>query len=153
MNKNYELAICELFNPHMHSNINNNNIDSLHYHYLIYTIIDKEEFIDNSYEPYIDLLSRFYTYRLRNSLFSRPINIYNDHPIANYNNIIIKPNYIKLDIIQKYDLDNGEQFAIIKTHFLRLLQRKWKKIYSERMNEIKRKKSINYLLKRELFGK
>ena len=60
------------------------------------------------------------------------------HPIVrNFDTIVSNNNYIKFDILQ-YILDEttGCACAILKTHFIRIIQKKWKKIYAERINII-----------------
>ena len=63
------------------------------------------------------------------------------HPtIRNYHNIISNPNYIKPEIGEYIILPTQEAVAILKTFWLRIIQRKWKKVFQER----KEKRRLNY---------
>jgi recombinational DNA repair ATPase RecF len=76
------------------------------------------------------------------------------HPIIrNYNNIIKRENYIKLDIIEKVLLESGEIIAIIKTFWIKIIQRKWKKYYSKLISRISFNKNVRNRLIIELTGK
>jgi hypothetical protein len=54
---------------------------------------------------------------------------------------------MKLDILQ-----DGTYSVILKTHWLRLIQRHWKKVFKERTLIIKKRCSIKNLLSREIHG-
>jgi hypothetical protein len=52
--------------------------------------------------------------------------------LRNYNNIIKKPNYLNLEIGQIYYLKGSECVCIIKTFWLKIIQRAWKRVYKIR---------------------
>ena len=52
--------------------------------------------------------------------------------IRNYHNIISRPNYIRPEIAQCILLPTLEHIAIIKTIWIRIIQRKWKCVFIER---------------------
>ena len=56
--------------------------------------------------------------------------------MRNYHNIIKHPSYLNLQIGQIYYLKGDECVCVIKTIWLKLVQRSWKKIYKIR-KEIK----------------
>jgi hypothetical protein len=143
-NSKYELGICELYNSHIHGHTwrSYNNIDG---HYIIYWLIETESFMtSNDYKDVISLLlDGYYIYINRTY-----------HPIIrNYNNIIKRENYIKLDIIEKVLLESGEIIAIIKTFWIKIIQRKWKKYYSKLISRISFNKNVRNRLIIELTGK
>jgi hypothetical protein len=76
------------------------------------------------------------------------------HPsIRNYYNIISKENYIKPEIAEYIILPTREAIAILKTFWLRIIQKKWKKIFQERKNIIKQRCNFSNLSIREIQGK
>ena len=76
------------------------------------------------------------------------------HPwIRNYKNIAARNNYIRPEIAECIILSGNETVAILKTFWLRLIQRKWKNIIKERENIIKKRCTLNSLRHRELTGK
>lgn len=75
------------------------------------------------------------------------------HPvIKNYRYIISQPNYIKPEIGEYIILPTQEAIAILKTFWLRIIQRKWKKIILERKRIINMRKSPIALFTREITG-
>ena len=62
--------------------------------------------------------------------------------IRNYFNIISRPDYIKPEIGLQIKLDTGETVAIIKTFWLKLIQRAWKRAYKRRQFVINGRKQI-----------
>jgi len=62
--------------------------------------------------------------------------------IRNYFNIISRPDYIKPEIGLQIKLDTGETVAIIKTFWLRLIQRAWKRAYKKRQEIVNGRKQI-----------
>jgi hypothetical protein len=65
--------------------------------------------------------------------------------IRNYFNIISRPDYIKPEIGLQIKLDTGETVAIIKTFWLRLIQRAWKRVYKKRQEIVNGRKQISSL--------
>jgi hypothetical protein len=72
--------------------------------------------------------------------------------IRNYENIISKPDYIKPEIAECIVLETQHCVAIIKTIWIRLIQRKWRKVYAERKNILRKRMSTASLSTRELTG-
>jgi len=73
--------------------------------------------------------------------------------IRNYYNIISRPDYIKPEIGECIELATGEQIVIIKTIWLKIIQRKWKKVFAKRQQIIKYRLSPSSLSFRQLTGK
>ena len=98
----YELAICEIYNSNYHGISNNINIDS---QYLIYNTISLEEFYNNEYLYYLNLLRRIY------DLILLLDNNYSQHcNIRKYKTIISNINYSKLDIVEIFILPTNEWY-------------------------------------------
>jgi hypothetical protein len=72
--------------------------------------------------------------------------------IRNYQNIIARPDYIKPEIAECLMLESQHSVAIIKTIWIKLIQRKWKKIYAERKAVIRLRMSYSSLKTREITG-
>ena len=130
-----ELAVCEIIHPCLHGNH--------HYysgHYLVSWLISHNEFISNQYQNTLDSMKKFYWERSDSP----------SHPtIRAFWNIISTEKYYQLHIVQGYELDSGEQTAILKTFWLRIFQRKWRNICRDRREALKR---IRYLYHREITG-
>jgi hypothetical protein len=71
----------------------------------------------------------------------------------NYKNIIRRQDYIKPEIAQCIYLKTNECVAILKTFWIRLIQRTWKNVFKKRKDCIKKRCSINALKYREIYGK
>ena len=133
----YNISICELYNKRLHGNENSDVL----YHYLVhsrYKILD------------INIISE-----TSNSLNNEYVWLENQmHDIfRNYKQIITMDNYIKPEITECIYLNTGHCVAILKTFWLRLVQRKWKNIIKERNNIIKKRCNLNSLRHREITGK
>jgi len=139
----YKLAICHLFHPTLHGHTENSDENILG-QYLVFWEVNKNVYFNNYYNTYLNDLTHFYNIIISN--FPHPI-------IRNYNSIIKRENYIKLDIVKIDTLNGLEEVAYIKTFWLKLIQRKWKKIYYNRKNLIKKLSNPKYLLEREITGK
>ena len=70
----------------------------------------------------------------------------------NYINIIKKDNYIKPEIAQCIYLESGHCVCILKTFWIRLIQRKWKNIMKEREEIIRKRRNPLSIRKREITG-
>jgi hypothetical protein len=73
--------------------------------------------------------------------------------IRNYHNIISRLDYIKPEIGECIQLVTGEQIVIIKTIWLRIIQRKWKRVFAKRQLIIKYRSNPRSLTLRQLTGK
>ena len=153
----FKLALCELHCSRIHGGTENG-------HYLVMrtfdeldTITDEDIYADDDEEDigvdeeesmnytmwsmryhYEDILERF----LRN-----PHRI-----IRNYLNIISESNYIKPEIIMKLKLSSGHRVAILKTYWIRIVQRKWKKVFAERVRIKELRKKIGNIQWRTMRG-
>ena len=73
--------------------------------------------------------------------------------LRNYNNIIKQPKYLNLEIGKIYYLNGGECVCIIKTFWLKIVQRAWKKVYKRRQQIRQRRSRPDSILYRQFSGK
>jgi len=161
MNKNY-LLICELFHPDLHGYDMNESDPNINGHYIIIHIDensdqDSEYYSDSdsdSEDDYfilnavlIDIYKKKYKY-LTSSYKKNNLEII--HPtIRNYFNIISSENYITPQIGYQVYLSGNECVAILKTFWLRIVQRCWRRVYNARKQFLKPPNIIQYLRFRE----
>lgn len=135
----YNIILCELYNKNIHGNAEN---EFLKYNYLV--IVRIKKFNNSSIKKYAKLLNDGYR------------NYHNkSHEIfRNYKNIILKNNYIKPEISQCIYLPNeGHCIAILKTFWVRLIQRKWKNVLIKRKMCLQLRCNPNILKHREIYGR
>ena len=128
-----ELAICEIFNPVIHGNIAGESSYGINGHFLVHNTISLEDWYNYSFEDIVTTLRDAYDHYISawgNRLPQHPI-------VLNYEAIIRGCRYIKLDIVVLDELEGRECVGYIKTHWLRLVQRRWKKIYKQRQEIVK----------------
>ena len=133
----YYISISELYNRRLHGNVKSDVL----YHYLVYS---RFKTLDMNQINYV-----------ANNINNGYLELDNQtHDIfRNYTQIITRENYIKPEITDCVYLNTGHYVAILKTYWLRLIQRKWKNIIKERENIIKKRCTLNSLRHRELTGK
>jgi hypothetical protein len=99
--------------------------------------------IQNLLQPYFTNYAIINEFEYLNILKSQMLKIYQTKQIfidnlqhsliKNYENIIKMPYYIKPEIFQKVYTKSDHCFAIIKTFWIRIVQRSWKRVYKERI--------------------
>jgi hypothetical protein len=144
MQNKYLLGVCEIFHPNIHG-FTNNSYPYIQTHFMVISIIHKYDFFHMSINSYQDHIQKYYNMNL-NKLLNHPF-------IRNYYNIISNINNIKLNIIEIIEMSGYEYSAIIKTFWLKILQRKWKNIYKNKILKLKKMKNIKYILNREITTK
>jgi len=162
----YNLVLCEIFNRHIHGSPNK-KITAIDGHYLLISKFtgdatnlqnddnsdsdsDSEPDDNSDSESNINSVAEYYNeyYNEQEQQGIKPHII-----IRNYKNIIARPDYIKPEIGQCIVLDSQHSVVIIKTMWIKIIQRKWKKIYAERQTIIRRRSQIWSLYTRELTGR
>jgi hypothetical protein len=144
----YYIAICEIFNPRIHGKDENSTI-GIENHFLVNETFTLEEFYDKSYQETITALKADYKRISRNNSKS----LKQAHPtIRNYNKIIENRNFIKIDIIFIDELPGRESVGYFKTFWIKLIQRKWKKIYKQRQDILKQRMLIKSIREKQLTG-
>ncbi len=171
--KNY-LMLCELHFPAIHGKTADSD-PHIETHYLVYdrfeprtgisySCLDDEEYYtdgeyvsdgsDNENSGYTinDSIAFLKNHYANPSNFNRAS--LGSHPtIRNYHNIISRQNYIKPEIGKYIMLPTQEAVAILKTFWLRIIQRKWKKVFQERNNMIRNRLGLYSLYMRHITGK
>ena len=160
----FNLVLCEILNTHLHGN--DDNIDG---HYLIINKFDAStgsaiysgsdndsESDDDDYSVYSDdsdsSLSLFTN--IHNDYYHQQVpNTVKHNIIRNYRNIIARPDYIRTEIAECIVLPSQHTVAIIKTIWIKIIQRKWKKVYAERNKIIKTRMQYSSLKTREITGR
>ena len=135
-----EVALCELYHPRFHG------IWAAHpclYTSFLYTApLSLIELYGGEYTPFIEDRERAIGHRLRMANIGHP---YLDNYIyVARNNIFGGPQLVK-----RYHTSSGHVLCIIHTIWLRLLQRKWKSVYTRRLNH---RKSLASLWWRSIHG-
>ena len=128
-----ELVVCELYNPIIHYYDYTNNVkewENICMHWLniktFPTNISK-----NKINRFIKIVKNNYK---KYNLLTHPF-------IKNYHKIIVNKNYLQLHLAKNILLNSGETICIIKTYWIRIIQRTWKRIYKERLLIIQKRKN------------
>ena len=76
------------------------------------------------------------------------------HPfIRNYRQIVLRPGYIQPEIAECIILPTGESVAILKTFWIRIIQRAWRRVLLERATILKKRSTPCELYYRQMRGK
>jgi hypothetical protein len=171
--KNY-LMLCELYHPKLHGFDENSDPNIFGHHMVAYIkhsresdnesdggysddYNDDDDSSDENDELTLDnTIMQTYQNKYKNLVQnSLKFNINLEHKIVrNYINIVTKDNYITPHIGQRIYLSGDECVAIIKTTWLRIVQRCWRRVYKTRMQIINNiKRNPQYLLRREYDSK
>ena len=155
-NKHY-LMLCELHYPPFHGKDENSD-PFIETHYLVYDRFDFRTGISLTPEPDINDIDDAKLNDMLEFLKEYYANYnpetYKQHPtIRNYHNIISRPNYIKPEIGEYIILPTQEAIAILKTVWIRIIQRKWKKVFIERKNIMFKRCLTTSINSREIYGK
>ena len=141
----YSLGACDIFHPQIHG-FNENSDKNIIGKFLLYETFNPEEFYDGEHLIMIDIY-----YNAYNTFYLRNIQ---SHPtIRNYHNIVSNPTFFKIEIIESEVLPTLETICVIKTFWIKLIQRKWKKIYKARIDMLAKIKNPRNLMLREYSGK
>jgi len=161
----HKLVLCELHNSNIHG-FDENSDPTVSGHYLLVgtfkniyltnynmTDDDDENVGDNNDSGFIDFeVMRLYRnkYRYLGRLLNTTLHI--KHPlIRNYNKIIQNvDNFIKPEIAQIFTLNGGETVVILKTFWLRIVQRAWKRVFAKRQEIMSIRMSVRVLSIRQL---
>ena len=109
------------------------------------SIVDSDDENENNNPKLIDLYRYKYSILLRSATFMNSCHSI----IRNYHNIIKSFYYIQPHIVECVYLPGGECVAILKTFWLRIVQRTWKRVYKQRLQLLC---SVPMLRLRELRG-
>lgn len=134
----YNIIMCEIYNRNIHGIPETGSLVDTHY-----LVTGKFKNID------LDIINDICDYL--NSEYIHIIPSKKRHPIIrNYRNIIEKPYYIRPEIGECIYLPTNECIAILKTFWIRIIQRNWRRVLKERIQIIKERSSYQFILKREI---
>jgi hypothetical protein len=158
-NGKYQLVLSEIYNETIHGLSNHVDYD-INTHYLIIETFDYGricyETDDSNDEYYISgrtIISSINKIAMAYNRRYTKIKRLTHSILRNYANIIVKKNYIKPEIAECIYLKNNEYIAILKTFWIRLVQRTWKRVFNERHIVILKRKSPVSLNYRVIHGK
>jgi len=143
-NTRYNIILCELYNEGLHGETSDSVVKSSHLVYCRFKQFDLEyieDYVDDFNAHYLELIS-----------YNDPA-IINHSVFRNYTNIITNQPYIRPEIAECVYLENQECVAILKTFWLRLIQRTWKNIFRKRKYVLSKRSNIASLKHREITGK
>ena len=164
----FNIILCELYNQNLHG-ITETSDETINTHYLVIEQfktfntsggVDPEietnnelTYISND-EPEPDIYSIANLYNNRYRILCRKYKHKLVHSvIRNYKRIISNRNYIKPEIAECIFLKDSECVAILKTFWIRIIQRTWKRVYAERKYIISQRKRLHELKYKELNGR
>ena len=135
----YNIVLCELYNnTHGTPNINSQH---LYYNYL--TIYRFKTLDINEINEIVFVYNDCYEFIENRNILS---------PIRNFENISTRENYVKPEIAECVVLESGHNVSILKTFWLRLVQRRWKNIFRNRKNILRLRCQSTTLKFREVNG-
>ena len=153
----FELALLELYIPLKHGILQPKQASLLYGNYMIIERTELDRFYNK--ENYIFRTLRKFKRDYNNYVdkVKYEMNITSLHPfIRNYDKIIKNPKHYKIEIIEPINISIGENewdvynTAIVKTHWIRLIQRRWRMFQEKREHDIK---DLMNLKHREITGK
>lgn len=113
----YSVAMCEMFNEHMHG-LNTRSSPGIESQWLVSYTFTNEEFMNDEWMPVLEVM--------RNAYDLCPEVLKQHRYIRNYSTIVNHPSYYKLDVVETVELPGGECVGIIKTNCIKQLQRRWR---------------------------
>jgi hypothetical protein len=136
-NKKYDIVLCEPYNNFIHGDTLLNN------HFLVDYRFKKIDI--TIFKILKNNLLHSISYKYRNSNKTK----INHLLIRNYKMIL---NKLKPEIAECITLSDGQRVCILKTYWIRIIQRKWKSIIKIRKEIIKQMMYIKSLKYREING-
>ena len=170
MNSKYNLMLCELHNPVTHG-INEYSDPNIESHYIVFDRyqpfsegyfdeiehnidnLDFNELQDENEAENEALTEMKSDIQVLKRIYSLPIQHYSTSTIRNYRHIISRPNYIQPEIGQYIVLPTQEAIAILKTFWIRIIQKKWKKVFQERKRVLDARTNLSSIYYRQINGK
>lgn len=149
INKNV-LLIPEIYNKYVHGRTfdSDPNIDGQFLVLQTFYINSESNMFD--FFKYVNNLSNFYKkyYKKQFCNLALPHTL-----LRNYNNIIKHPSYLNIQIGQINYLKGSECVCVIKTFWLKIVQRAWKKVYKKRQIIMNRRYRPDSIIYRQFSGK
>jgi len=149
LNKNI-LLIPEIYNKYFHGRTfdSDPNIDGQFLVLQTFYINPANNMFE--FFKYVNNLTNFYKkyYKKNFCSLSLPHTL-----LRNYNNIIENPKYLNLEIGKLYYLKGSECVCVLKTFWLRIVQRTWKKIYKIRKTLLQCRCRPDSIMYKQIIGK
>ena len=152
INKNV-LLIPELYNKYIHGKTNDSdpNIDS---HFIVLESFNFNSDNNNIMNLFKYINEMCYFYKLHYIRNFQKLSYGNSNKlIRNYNNIIKNSSYLNIEIGQIYYLKGDECVCIVKTFWIKIIQRAWKRVYANRKRIYQLRNRPDSLFYRQLTGK
>jgi hypothetical protein len=136
----YQLSVVNKFNENLYGELPH-NMKIINNHFINETSVTLNEFINEIKDI------RKYENNIKNGIIEK---YYTNEDILNSLLNVLNSRYLfGLQIIQHIEINNY-YLAVIKTHWIRLVQRRWKNVFKQRKNA---KKNLFNLRHREIYGK
>jgi len=136
----YQLSVINKFNENLYGELPN-NLKIINNHFINETNVTLNEFINEIKDI------RKYENNIKNGIVEK---YYTNEDILNSLLNVVNSRYLfGLQIIQHIEI-NDYYLAVIKTHWIRLIQKRWKNVFKQRRNA---KKNLFNLRHREIYGK
>lgn len=145
VNNKFSFGLCELYNKKIHGYIPGVSDPNINGHYLVIYGSNSSSSNDSNdteddvnINDMVDLYRREYTKLIlepqyqsqNNNTVSIQVHGFDHDLIRNYYNIVSNiNNYIKPEIFQKIYLSGTECCAVLKTVWIRIIQRAWKRVF------------------------
>lgn len=157
INSKFKLAVVELYTPYRHGFHTDKNNHHVYGHHIINYSIDVDEFYNelNNINDDLKYTNTMAVESLDRIKYEMSINTLEHPTIRNYENIINNPKQYEIQLIEPITVSTGDtefdkySAAIIKTHWIRLIQRKWREFRKEKIKYIS---NLQNLQQRELTG-
>ena len=149
LNKNV-LLIPEIYNKYFHGKTvdSDPNIEG-QFLVLQSFYLDPSSSMCNFFK-YVNNLCKFYRKYYEKNYYDSSLS---HKLLRNYNNIIKNPNYLNLQIGKIHYLKGDECVCVIKTFWLKLIQRSWKRVYKMRKLIMQRRCRPDSIMYRQFSGK
>jgi hypothetical protein len=132
----FNLVFCEIYNDIQHGSSDL----TLNTHYLTVSRI-KDIYNTENIRAFAKNINKFYKNNIMVHLC-----------IRNYEFITTRKNYIKPEIAEKFTLESGHSICIIKTFWLKLIQRTWKRVFEKRQRILRKRMNYASFREREVTG-
>jgi hypothetical protein len=144
-NNFHKYIINDVYNYHYDSDDSDDSDNSVNSDNSNSSIVDSDDENENNNPKLIDLYRYKYSILLKSPTFMNSCHSI----IRNYHNIIKSFYYIQPHIVECVYLPGGECVAVLKTFWLKIVQRTWKRVYKQRMQLLC---SVPMLRMREIRG-
>lgn len=144
-----ELGICEIYTPIIHG-LNEKTSSNMLGNYIVIEKVSLQEYYHSQFFDLIDIIQYKWNYLETPNIVE---NLYNHPIIANFEQMVKDPNFIRLDIIESAELEGGEMVGYKKTFWIKIIQRLYKRVWKERKTIIALRKMPSSLHFKRISGR